>query len=521
MALQSIWKIVLIDDEEDIREVMAITLQDAGYAVETAADGATGLQLCETIYPQILITDIRMPGIDGLQVLETIKEKFPDIEVIVATAFGEMDLAIRALQLDASDFITKPISDDALYLALNRARDRYTSRKQIKDYTALLENERVVTIQELFKSITFQRNLIDSSMDGILGCDDNDTVVTYNQCMEQMLGFTKEEVLRKMTLSNFFSRGEYLNFNVAFSDERFGGKNKLMLYETTLKGKSGHKIPVQVSATALFDRDKANGLVCFFRDLREIRRLEREMEDQARILHQDKMMSLGRLAASVVHEINNPLAGVLNYFRLMLRILGEEQLDENQKKKFIQYLELAKNETKRCSQIVSSLLNFSRLSPPSFQEVRVEELINRCVILSQHKLELSNIHLQSNIQTGIPPVKGDFNQLQQCIINLIFNAIDAMPRGGTLIIEGRHESEERLALIAVTDSGQGIASADLPLIFEPFFTTKKEAYGVGLGLSTIYGIIERHKGTIEVKSRPGEGATFMLKLPVTESQIAG
>jgi signal transduction histidine kinase len=245
------------------------------------------------------------------------------------------------------------------------------------------------------------------------------------------------------------------------------------------------------------------------------------MEDQARILHQDKMMSLGRLVASVVHEINNPLSGVLNYFRLMIRILGEEQLDENQKKKFSQYLELSENETKRCSQIVSSLLNFSRISPPAFQEVRIEELIHRCIILSRHKLELSNIRLQSNIQTDIPPVKGDFNQLQQCIINLIFNAIDAMPQGGTLIIKGCHESEERLALIAVMDSGQGIASADLPYIYEPFFTTKKEAYGVGLGLSTVYGIIERHKGTINVKSRPGEGTTFMLKLPISESQIAG
>jgi signal transduction histidine kinase len=96
-----------------------------------------------------------------------------------------------------------------------------------------------------------------------------------------------------------------------------------------------------------------------------------------------------------------------------------------------------------------------------------------------------------------------------------------MPQGGTLIIKGCHESEERLALIAVMDSGQGIASADLPYIYEPFFTTKKEAYGVGLGLSTVYGIIERHKGTINVKSRPGEGTTFMLKLPISESQIAG
>ncbi|UCG04807.1 MAG: response regulator, partial [Desulfobacterales bacterium] len=120
----SAWKIVLIDDEEDIREVMTIALQDAGYNVDTAPDGATGLQLCEDISPQIVITDIRMPGIDGLQVLETIKKDYPDIEVIVATAFGEMDLAIRALQLDASDFITKPISEEALYLALKRARER-------------------------------------------------------------------------------------------------------------------------------------------------------------------------------------------------------------------------------------------------------------------------------------------------------------------------------------------------------------------------------------------------------------
>ncbi|MBW2430603.1 MAG: response regulator [Deltaproteobacteria bacterium] len=521
MTTSESWQIVLIDDEEDIREVMTLTLQDAGYRVETAADGESGLKLCNEFCPRIVITDIRMPGMDGLQVLEALKKNNPDIEVIVATAFGEMDLAISALQLDASDFVTKPISDQALYLALKRARERFNSRKQLKDYTSLLEKEKAETSQELLKSIAFQRNLIESSMDGILGCNDKNIVVTYNQCMEQMLGYTKQEVLHKMTLSNFFSRGEYLNFNVEFSNERYGGNNKLMLYETTLKGKYGQKIPVQISATALFDQDKAHGLVCFFRDLREIRRLEREMEDQARILHQDKMMSLGRLAASVVHEINNPLSGVLNYFRLMIRILGEERLDENQKKKFIQYLELVENETKRCSQIVSSLLNFSRISPPAFQEVRIEELINRCIILSQHKLELSHIHLQSNIQTDIPPVRGDFNQLQQCMINLIFNAIDAMPKGGTLMIEGRHQSEERLALIAVTDSGQGIASADLPYIFEPFFTTKKEAYGVGLGLSTVYGIIERHKGTVVVKSRPGEGATFILKLPVTESQTAG
>ena len=145
MTYSSNWKVLLIDDEKDIRDVLTISLQDAGYEVVSAADGKAGLLRCDEIVPQIVITDIRMPGMDGIQVLETIKKKYPDIEVIVATAFGEMDLAIRALQLDASDFITKPIGDEALYLALKRAKDRFTTRKQLKDYTDLLEKEKAET----------------------------------------------------------------------------------------------------------------------------------------------------------------------------------------------------------------------------------------------------------------------------------------------------------------------------------------------------------------------------------------
>jgi two-component system NtrC family sensor kinase len=515
------WKIVLIDDEEDIREVMTIALQDAGYDVDTAADGATGLQLCEDTSPQIVITDIRMPGIDGLQVLETIKKKYPDIEVIVATAFGEMNLAIRALQLDASDFITKPISDEALYLALRRARERFNSRKQLKDYTALLEKEKAETSQELLKNIAFQRNLIESSMDGILGCDDNDSVVTYNQSMEQMIGYPKEEVLHKMIFKQFFPAGELERFKEELSSNSYGGKKRLLLYETTLKAKSGREIPVQVSASLLFDQGRENGLVCFFRDLREMRKLEREVSDQARILHQDKMMSLGRLAASVVHEINNPLSGILNYIRLMSRILRQGSLSEDRKEKFQRYLDLVEKETKRCSQIVSGLLSFSRISPPSFGNVHIDELLQRCILLSQHKLELSNIRLESSIQPNLPPVEGDFNQLQQCMINLIFNALDAMPDGGKLTLNSRLDGNSGKVIITVRDTGRGIPSEHLPHIFEPFFTTKNEGYGVGLGLSTVYGIIERHKGTVHVESQPGEGTVIMLELPVSGSNKGG
>ena len=521
MATSPPWKIVLIDDEKDIREVMAIALQDAGYTVDIAADGATGLKLCEDSSPQIVITDIRMPGMDGLQVLETIKRKYSDIEVIVATAFGEIDLAIRALQLDASDFITKPISDEALYLALNRARERFNSRKQLKDYTALLEREKAETSQELLKSIAFQRNLIESSMDGILGCDGKDTVVTYNQSMEQMLGYEKIEVLHKMTIKQFFPAGKLAHFKAELSSDTYGGESRLILYETSLVEKSGREIPVQVSANLLFEQGRENGLVCFFRDLRKIRKLEREVSDQARILHQDKMMSLGRLAASVVHEINNPLAGILNYLRLMSRVLSQGSLSEDRQEKFQRYLDLVENETNRCSQIVSGLLSFSRRSPPSFGQVQIDELIQRCILLSQHKLELSNIRLETSVQSNLPPVTGDFNQLQQCIINLIFNAIDAMPDGGTLELSSRFDTDRDVMIVRVKDSGCGIPKKDLAHIFEPFYTTKKEGYGVGLGLSTVYGIIEQHHGSVNVESRSEEGTAIMLELPVSGSNKDG
>jgi signal transduction histidine kinase len=268
-----------------------------------------------------------------------------------------------------------------------------------------------------------------------------------------------------------------------------------------------------VSAALLFDQGRANGLVCFFRDLREIRKLEREISDQARILHQDKMMSLGRLAASVIHEINNPLSGILNYLRLMNRILRQGPLAEDRREKFQRYLDLVESETNRCSQIVSSLLSFSRVSPPAFGRVQIDELLERCVLLSQHKIELSNIRLVSSIPSNLPPVHGDFNQLQQCVINLIFNAIDAMPDGGTLTLDSRYDKDRGAVIVMVKDSGRGISSQDLPHIFEPFFTTKNEGYGVGLGLSTVYGIIERHKGTIAVESEPENGAAFMIELP--------
>jgi signal transduction histidine kinase len=227
------------------------------------------------------------------------------------------------------------------------------------------------------------------------------------------------------------------------------------------------------------------------------------------------MISLGRLAASVVHEINNPLAGILNYLKLMIKIVNRETLSREHLEKFQRYLNTVESETSRCSKIVSNLLAFSRKSKLEFGELSVDELLEKCIMLSQHKLSLQNITIKTELDSNVPHVWGDFGQIQQCIINLIFNAVDAMPDGGILTLRSSFDRDKGVVEMRVGDTGSGISSEDLPHIFDPFYTTKMEGEGLGLGLSTVYGIIDRHRGTISVDSELGKGTLFTIKLPVS------
>ncbi len=505
--------ILVIDDDESIRKVLTLTLQDVGYQVLAAADGESGLKIFADQRPDITLTDLRMPGMDGIAVLKEIKALEPDKEVIVITAYADMDLAIEALQLKASDFITKPISTTALEVALERAQERLSLTRELREYTRLIEKRWLDTAEELAKTYQFQKNLIESSIDGIIGYDPEGKVIIFNKASETILGFPKEVVLGKLSVDHFFPPGQYDELKEKLYSKEYGGTYRLTLYETSLVAISGQLIPAQFSGAVLHEGEEEIGSVAFFRDLREIRRLEQQFADQERLLHQDKMISLGRLAASVVHEINNPLAGVLNYARLMLKIMKRGPLTGDYQEKFSRYLNLMENETNRCSQIVSNLLAFSRKSELDFTDVTINELVEKCLLLSGHKLRLSNISLERTFQEGLPVTRGDYNQIQQCIINLIFNSIDAMPEGGKLSVTTSLSSTDRSVLIRVIDTGCGISKEDLPHIFEPFFTTKSEGQGLGLGLSMVDGIVERHKGNIEVTSEVGKGTTFTLKLP--------
>lgn len=505
--------VLIVDDEADIREVLALSLRDAGYGVRTAADGQEALELCRQGVMRIVVTDIRMPRMDGLALLEAVKGFDPDIEVIVVTAFGDVETAIRALRGDASDFITKPIHHEALHLALERAVERLATRRRLADQNAFLKRENARSLAELERTFSFQRNLIESSMDGIVGCGADGTVQLCNPSLLGLLGYPREAVVGRLRLDDLIAPEARAGFHAALDGGQHGGSGRLFRYETRLIGADRTAIPVQVSAFRLADPRREPGLVCFVHDLRQVRRLEHEVAEQARILHQDKMISLGRLAASVVHEINNPLAGILTYARLMQKVIDRGALTGAQQEKFRQYLAMVESESARCSRIVSSLLAFSRKSPPDFSSLAVAEVVESCIELTAHKLKLGAVTVSLEIDPGLPPVRGDANQLKQCLINLIFNALDAMGDGGRLTLSARRAGDGRVA-IAVSDTGTGIASEHQEHVFEPFFTTKQEGHGTGLGLSTVYGIMQRHGGSVRFESQAGQGTTFILELPV-------
>lgn len=230
------------------------------------------------------------------------------------------------------------------------------------------------------------------------------------------------------------------------------------------------------------------------------------------MMHVEKMASIGKLAAVVAHEINNPLAGILTYAKLLKKWLAGA--DSARREEILSSLDLIESESRRCGDIVKNLLAFARATPLNFEPADLKRIIDRCVLLVQHQLELGNIQLRLNLEQDLPAVRCDPAQIEQVLLALIMNAIDAMPAGGNLTLSARPIADKPQVELQVKDDGTGISPDLLPRLFEPFLTTKERGHGVGLGLAVSYSIIERHQGRIEVASEPGRGTTFTITLPV-------
>jgi two-component system NtrC family sensor kinase len=258
-------------------------------------------------------------------------------------------------------------------------------------------------------------------------------------------------------------------------------------------------------------RDEIGALAQSFNDM------TRQLAETQRQLYQsEKLASIGRLAAGVAHEINNPLTGVLTYSSYLLkRASGQPEIKDD--------LEVIVRETKRCREIIKGLLDFARPSPPEKRRSDINEVINRSVRILQNQLARHHIKLEQNLAPDLPPVNIDVDQMQQVLVNLLLNAKDAMAeKGGTLTLTTSRAHLEKApnpppaphgVQIQVRDTGCGIAPENLPKIFEPFFSTKGQE-GNGLGLAIVWSLLEKHNGKITVESEVGKGTTFRIVLPV-------
>jgi len=232
---------------------------------------------------------------------------------------------------------------------------------------------------------------------------------------------------------------------------------------------------------------------------------------QDQLVRTEKLTSLGKLSASIAHEINNPLAGILTFAKLMIRTLVEHgPVSEADRKTLVKQLELVCRESQRCSTIVRNLLDFARERPLQLKDVDVDAAVDEMFTLVANQAAIQGVEFVKDT-VPLPPVEADFGQLRQAFVNVAMNAIEAMPGGGRLIVTTRTVPEDGAVEVVFADTGRGIPPEIVQRIFDPFFTTKEK--GTGLGLSVVYGIVERHKGRVAVESEPGKGTRFVISLP--------
>jgi len=239
------------------------------------------------------------------------------------------------------------------------------------------------------------------------------------------------------------------------------------------------------------------------------------------VLLVEKMATVGKMAAVVAHEINNPLAGILTYAKLLRKWVDRGEMKGEKLKEAAECLDLIGRESRRCGDIVRNLLTFSRTAPMNTESTHINSIIDRAVRLVHHQLEMTGIELQMHVDDDLPVVQCDSAQIEQVLLALIMNAIDAMPHGGNLWLRTGVTPTGDGVEIEVRDDGTGISPEVLPHLFEPFQTTKEQGHGVGLGLAISHTIIERHHGHIEVQSELGKGTAFRIVLPVYPASVAG
>lgn len=367
---------------------------------------------------------------------------------------------------------------------------------------------------ELRRRNSFFQNQIDSSVDGIIASDRQGRIMLFNKEALSLLGYNEEDI-GELHVTELYNKGVAYELKKRMRSTHFGGEGKLLRHEMIVKHKDGHDIPVSFSGGIIYDQGQEIGTFGLFTDLRAIQQVEEDLQQAQRMLMQsEKMAGLGRLAAGVAHEINNPMSGIMLYANLIQEDLGKDH-------KLSGDLDTIIHEAERCKVIVADLLEFSHQTTYEMELTDLNEVIHKTITILQHQPLFQNIEFVLELAEDLQPIYGNSIRLNQVVMNIIVNAAQAMDGRGALVITSRIRANNDLAEITIKDTGHGIPPELVEKIFDPFFSTKATGEGSGLGLSVSYAIVKEHKGSIRVVSEPESGTTFCLRFPVVMETLMG
>lgn len=538
--------ILIVEDDESSRIFLERFLLSQGYAVESAGNGVEALSKCEQALPDLVISDIMMPEMDGFELCRRMKtdERFRAVPFVFYTAtFIENKDRQLALALGASRFLVKPMELDDLLAEIRALIDEFhmgkldTPVRTIADFAMLDRMQLEVLARKLDKKVadlneeheSLQRSedryhrLLDSMMDGFACVGMDGRIIQYNRAFRQMLGYDDEE-LKSLTYRDLTPE-KWLEYEQQIIDDYVLVRGYSDIYTKEYRKKDGSVIPVELN-TYLITNDKGEkeGMWAIVRDITERKKSEEEKKKlEAQLLQAQKMEAIGALAGGVAHDFNNILNVIMGYgYLVMDMVSSDDSLAEP-----IQEILAAAD---RAANLTRQLLVFSKKREVSEKIVDINEIIAGIQKMLA-RLIGEHIELKVCLTDRRLTVMADVGQIEQALMNLASNARDAMPKGGSLTIMTEAEvmddahakafgdiKSATYAIINVADTGTGMDAETQAKIFDPFFTTKETGKGTGLGLAISYGIVKQYGGRITCYSELGKGSVFRIYLPLISSK---
>ncbi|MBU1195939.1 MAG: response regulator [Proteobacteria bacterium] len=504
-------KILIVDDEEIIVRLLSISLRSDGYETLSAYNGEQGFEIFKSQSPDIVITDIKMPGMDGLELLKKIKETDTDSEVIIVTGHGDIDSTITALQYGASDFINKPVRDESLAIALERAKAKIEIREKLKEYTENLEEKIQEATNEIRRHSNFERLLIKSSNDAIVAFDQDWKVVVFNPEAVKMFGYTAKQILNQFTIDALYPPEIAAVFKLQAQKEN--NQKTLPWGECFLKTHDGRNIPVRYASNVLHENGQFVGTVNFFHDLTEIKRLEKEL------LQAERLAAVGQTVSGLAHYVKNILIGLKGGSYVV-----DVGIQKNNTRKLISGWNTIKNNIRRVSDLTQDLLTYSKNREPEFQVCEPNKIVEDVISLVTDFAASKKVEIKGDLDPSITRITADPKTIHRSLLNLVTNAIDACLEDENML--KKHEvilktyiDQNNLYCFEVNDNGCGMSEETQKQLFSPMFSSKG-GRGTGLGLLVTGKLVEEHKGSIDVETWQGVGSIFTIRLPQIES-IAG